>query len=306
MAHTDRPSRETPKEYREVIEHLIDVQEWRYDKSGKGHPVALSLRPQPSAATSPDHAQSKPESVPELGRRGPAAGRALAPEEMTMTWWSVLIEAAAPADAERLAVDDERFDALVDAVTDYDGVITGGADRYSVRLSVEADDALHAVMHARDIVWKSTTNVGLPEWPFIHVDALTHDELGDELARPPFPDLLGAAEVATILGVSRQRLAEIRQVKHDFPRPVVELAAGPVWVRSAIDGWAKGWARKPGRPTTRKEVTPATAQQRPGGGKAAKAASKVLRDGGTSKTSKAAAGRALSQPAPRRRSSKKK
>ena len=36
---TDYPGPEVPKEYREVIEYQIRVCGWRYDKSGKGHPV---------------------------------------------------------------------------------------------------------------------------------------------------------------------------------------------------------------------------------------------------------------------------
>ncbi len=38
---TDRPGQQIPKEYREVVEHLITVQGWRYDKSGQRHPVLL-------------------------------------------------------------------------------------------------------------------------------------------------------------------------------------------------------------------------------------------------------------------------
>lgn len=34
---TDRPGREIPKSYREIVAALID-QGWRYDASGKGHP----------------------------------------------------------------------------------------------------------------------------------------------------------------------------------------------------------------------------------------------------------------------------
>jgi hypothetical protein len=34
---TDRPGREIPKEYRQIVAALID-QGWRYDASGKGHP----------------------------------------------------------------------------------------------------------------------------------------------------------------------------------------------------------------------------------------------------------------------------
>lgn len=35
---TDRPGREIPKEYREVVIDLIDDQGWRYSNRGKGYP----------------------------------------------------------------------------------------------------------------------------------------------------------------------------------------------------------------------------------------------------------------------------
>lgn len=36
---TDRPGKEIPKEYREVVAHQIDRFGWRYDASRKGHPL---------------------------------------------------------------------------------------------------------------------------------------------------------------------------------------------------------------------------------------------------------------------------
>lgn len=36
---SDRPGREIPKEYREIAEELVTNQGWRYDASGKRHPV---------------------------------------------------------------------------------------------------------------------------------------------------------------------------------------------------------------------------------------------------------------------------
>ncbi len=59
--------------------------------------------------------------------------------------------------------------------------------------------------------------------------------------------LLGIAEIASLLGVSRQRVYELR-AKPQFPRPVAELAAGPVWARSAVEAFLGRWDRRPGRP----------------------------------------------------------
>src|SRR5581483_4105656 len=49
--------------------------------------------------------------------------------------------------------------------------------------------------------------------------------------------LVGAAEIAEMLGVSRQRVAQLLTTQEDFPKPEVELAGGRVWSRTAIEAW---------------------------------------------------------------------
>lgn len=49
--------------------------------------------------------------------------------------------------------------------------------------------------------------------------------------------LLGPAEVAELLGVSRQRVDQLAASYADFPLPEAELAAGRIWARSALEAW---------------------------------------------------------------------
>jgi predicted DNA-binding transcriptional regulator AlpA len=49
--------------------------------------------------------------------------------------------------------------------------------------------------------------------------------------------LVGAAEIAEMLGVSRQRVAQLISSHEDFPRPEVELTGGRVWSRTAVEAW---------------------------------------------------------------------
>lgn len=39
--NSDQPGREIPKEYREIVQFQISTFGWRYDTSGKGHPVLI-------------------------------------------------------------------------------------------------------------------------------------------------------------------------------------------------------------------------------------------------------------------------
>lgn len=56
-------------------------------------------------------------------------------------------------------------------------------------------------------------------------------------------DLVGVAEIAGMLGVTRQRINAIVATHDDFPEPVAELSAGRIWLRKDIETWA----RKTGR-----------------------------------------------------------
>jgi hypothetical protein len=60
-------------------------------------------------------------------------------------------------------------------------------------------------------------------------------------------DLAGLYETAEMLQVSRSRISALRH-RPDFPAPVAELAAGPVWVAREIEAFADRWERQSGRP----------------------------------------------------------
>ena len=51
-------------------------------------------------------------------------------------------------------------------------------------------------------------------------------------------DLVGVWEVAEMLGVSRQRVHQLRHEHPDFPTPVADLKAGKIWFRTDIVSWA--------------------------------------------------------------------
>lgn len=56
-------------------------------------------------------------------------------------------------------------------------------------------------------------------------------------------DILGLAEVAAMLGVSKQLIGHwIARDAHSFPRPVATLAATRIWDRAKVEVWAAGHA----------------------------------------------------------------
>lgn len=50
--------------------------------------------------------------------------------------------------------------------------------------------------------------------------------------------LMGVAEIAELLGVTRQRVHQLRQIE-GFPAPARALAIGPVWESADIERWAR-------------------------------------------------------------------
>ena len=62
--------------------------------------------------------------------------------------------------------------------------------------------------------------------------------------------LVGLSEIASMLGVSRQRAGQLVRDYDDFPPPVAELASGRIWETDAVEAWADAHpVRPPGRPS---------------------------------------------------------
>lgn len=112
--------------------------------------------------------------------------------------------------------------------------VTTGTAQHAASLGVYKADFLRA-------------EVGLPAWPLVRLEVVDADIQRAEQAVSNFPDLVGAQEAADLLGVSRQRLYQLR-ADGRFPEPMIELAATPVWLRAAVEQWVERWDRRPGRP----------------------------------------------------------
>ena len=64
--------------------------------------------------------------------------------------------------------------------------------------------------------------------------------------------LVGMTEIGHMLGVSRQRVAQIVASYDDFPAPEAEIAAGRIWSRTAVETWISSHPERPaGRPETK-------------------------------------------------------
>lgn len=163
------------------------------------------------------------------------------------TWCSVLLEADAPEVTEEQAED--LMDALA-AVGADSPVVSFGHDAVSARFSladVEPFRLSRTLERAEEIFEGAINKAGVPVTNVYRVEAVTDEVLARELEEPA-ETYVGVSEIAEILGVSRQRVQQLRG-RPDFPTPVAELAAGPVWRRSNLQRFVDEWDRRPGHPT---------------------------------------------------------
>jgi len=144
-------------------------------------------------------------------------------------------------------LDDDQADEVVERLEDAHGTLSVGVGEISVTLDVDTDEgrSMFVVSDAEQTVRLALLGTPAFDWPLVHAELATAEEQESRLAEPPIPELLGSAEVAALLKVSKQRLAELRA---RLPLPLATLASGPVWARPAIEAFDRAWTRKPGRP----------------------------------------------------------
>jgi predicted DNA-binding transcriptional regulator AlpA len=158
--------------------------------------------------------------------------------------WSIEIEAHVTR-----PFDEDFADKVIEALADHSPAVAQGRDYLTVRFDVQAANGREAFEAGMEAVRRA-----LPDLTPVRVVIETVDELERRLAQSNAPELLGVAELAEALGVSRQRVYELTEGQ-DFPAPFVHLKAGPVWQRSALARFMSSWKRRPGRPrvTTKSE-----------------------------------------------------
>jgi hypothetical protein len=81
----------------------------------------------------------------------------------------------------------------------------------------------------------------------IGIEVITEHEHARRAEVPTMPELMSAADIAEELGITRQRVHQLR--KHaGFPAPLAELRGGAVWDAAAVQKFVDEWERAPGRP----------------------------------------------------------
>jgi enamine deaminase RidA (YjgF/YER057c/UK114 family) len=152
---------------------------------------------------------------------------------------------------------DDQVDAFIDALSSLGaprstighGGLAGGIGvtfSIDVRGVKGSKPVTEATRRAVETFEAACEQVGIVYDGIARVDVMTDPYLERWITQEP-ERYAGVSEVADLLGVSRQRVAQLR-TKRGFPAPIAELRAGPIWDVSSLGLFLEEWERRPGRP----------------------------------------------------------
>jgi alpha-D-ribose 1-methylphosphonate 5-triphosphate synthase subunit PhnG len=112
-------------------------------------------------------------------------------------------------------------------------------DRVEATFTIQAEGPAQAVQKGLAAWREAAEKLGfkVSVWPVTRAEAATYDELAADFAATALPELVGVAEVAEMLGVSKQRVSALKDEPW-FPRPLAQLASGPAWSAAGIRKFA--------------------------------------------------------------------
>lgn len=167
-----------------------------------------------------------------------------------MTYYNVSIEAIGPTPQV------DQLETLIDVLADLGapgasvgaGGLAGGPSAiFAVEVpNIEAEALEYAVHMGTGLFTSAVEKTGIPMVAIARVDVMAEPYFERWLTEGP-DELVGLSEIAEILGVSKQRVDQLRD-RDDFPMPIVELRSGPVWRRDMLNRFIREWPRRPGRP----------------------------------------------------------
>lgn len=152
-----------------------------------------------------------------------------------------------------LPIEDKQLEVLSDRFDELDWTVSRDPDDF-LTVSGHCDDPDMSILTAASSVIDTAT-ISLQEMgidaDLVKIAIRTPEQLERDALSPEIPELLAASDIARLLGVSRQRVNQLRRDNSCFPPPVASTGAGQLWTRDAVDWFAGVWDRRPGRRAAR-------------------------------------------------------
>lgn len=161
---------------------------------------------------------------------------------MTVTSWTAYFAADNPTN-----LTDEQLQAFIAAFPADAGAAVGVGGGITATFTVEAATFTDAISVSQCLFNTALAKADVNRFDVARGEVVRTDIADAELEEPNTPDLAGMSEVSGLLGVSKQRVDQLR-ARADFPHPLADLASGPVWDRKQLAHFQANWSRRPGRP----------------------------------------------------------
>lgn len=160
-----------------------------------------------------------------------------------MAEWSVRAELDVGQD-----VDDDTIVAIRDHLDAHSAAVGEGPEpgRLSIQMHVDASTIRKGFEQAARAITDAARACGLAA-EIVDARIMTDEEFEREQLRPTLPPLMGVAEIAQFLGVSRQRVGQLVREHPAYFHEVVRVASGPLYAEAAVRSYAAR-GRTPGRP----------------------------------------------------------
>lgn len=140
----------------------------------------------------------------------------------------------------------ETMDEWETRLEDFDALVSRVPGRgIDVTVYAPGHLSMFDALHKMDSEVMHVVQAGLP----IALEIVTEREHRRRAEAFTTPELMSAAEIADELGISRQRVHQLRSTA-GFPAPLADLRGGAVWDAVAVRKFAQTWERKPGRPSS--------------------------------------------------------
>jgi hypothetical protein len=155
--------------------------------------------------------------------------------------WTVLVG----IDREQVADIEAVSDAMIEALEGRDPAIGTAGKVFGARFTLGATSVNEALELGLALFMHAAAAAGIADPLLLEIHAQEWEAFEAELDRDRSLELVGVAEVAEMLDVSKQRVTQLARDPR-FPEAWQLLASGPVWAKAAVQRFLEQWDRRPG------------------------------------------------------------
>lgn len=147
-----------------------------------------------------------------------------------MRTWSIWLKYLLPTSYRTLSAASKL--GILESLNNRCAVIGIEDEQLTMTFNLDAPDAASASNLALTLGNEALEAGRILSAELVGVELLTHEER--DKANQQLPNVLGVAEIADRLGITRQRVTQLAK-SQKFPQPATRLAMGPIWLAADLE-----------------------------------------------------------------------